>query len=98
MNDHNPLELSAASATALRRFHEPVAPLPRDAGWSAARIEALLAQRFMARVQQAIRRRNRCRSTTWCVSAARRSRSRNVADDSDLLARLDLPVSSQRAA
>jgi biotin synthase len=35
------------------RFHKPVAPLRRSAEWSVARVEALLAQPFMALVQQA---------------------------------------------
>jgi biotin synthase len=35
------------------RFHKPVAPLRRDAEWTVARVEALLAQPFMALVQQA---------------------------------------------
>jgi biotin synthase len=40
-------------ATAPLRFHKPVAPLPRDAVWTVARVEALLVQPFMALVQQA---------------------------------------------
>jgi biotin synthase len=43
---------SPASATPLR-FHKPVAPLPGDAEWPVARVEALLAPPFMALVQQA---------------------------------------------
>jgi biotin synthase len=39
--------------TAPLRFHKPVASLPRDAEWTLARVEALLAQPFMALVQQA---------------------------------------------
>ena len=35
------------------RFHKPVAPLPGDAQWSAALVEALLAQPFMALLHQA---------------------------------------------
>jgi biotin synthase len=40
-------------ANAPLRFHKPVAPLPRDAQWPAARVQALLAQPFMALLQQA---------------------------------------------
>jgi biotin synthase len=46
--------LAAEPATsAPLRFHKPVAPLRRGAEWTVTRVEALLAQPFMALVQQA---------------------------------------------
>jgi biotin synthase len=41
------------STTAPLRFHKPIAPLPGHVEWTVARVEALLAQPFMALVQQA---------------------------------------------
>lgn len=41
------------AAGAPLRFHKPVAPLRRDAAWTVARVEALLAQPFMLLVQHA---------------------------------------------
>jgi biotin synthase len=41
------------TSTTPLRFHKPVAPLPGDAEWTVARVEALLALPFMALVQQA---------------------------------------------
>jgi biotin synthase len=45
--------MNDTTAPAPLRFHQPVARLRRDAEWPVARVEALLAEPFMALVQQA---------------------------------------------
>lgn len=56
MNNTNDMPETFASEPATSvplRFHKPVAPLRRDATWTVARVEALLAQPFMSLVQHA---------------------------------------------